>query len=122
MYKRKRKRTKRRQPSNGVRKIEAFLLKHNLSYTKEYRYKDCRDKLPLPFDFRISNPEALVEFQGIQHTKAVRRFGGRKALVKQKLHDEIKVAYCQSNNIPFLVISFEDEDKIEELLAEFFRI
>ena len=120
-YKKRRKRRPRKTQSEGARKIEEYLKAHNLSYKKEHRIKECRDKLPLPFDFVIFGPYALIEYNGIQHTKSVRRFGGKKALIKQQQHDLIKLEYCRANNIPFLVISHTEEN-IDELLDEFIRI
>lgn len=114
----KRKRRKR-GPSNGVKKIIQYLDAKNISYKKEFRFIDCRDKLPLPFDFAIFKDNKivnLIEYNGQQHYKSVRRFGGKKALKKQQIHDLIKQDYCALNNLKLIVISFEDEDKINDIL------
>ena len=107
--------------SNGVKRIKAFLSEHNLKFEQEFRFKECRSKLPLPFDFVIFDKDKLVaaiEYNGVQHYKGVRRFGGKKALTKQQQHDLIKSEFCRANKIPFLVVSYE-QDNIEELCEEF---
>ena len=108
--------------SKGVKRIIEFLKLNEFDFKTEYRIKECRDKLPLPFDFVIfkNNNILLIEFQGIQHYKKIRKFGGQKALTKQKIHDIIKVDYCLTHKIPLLIISYEDEN-IEELCYNFLK-
>ena len=119
---RKYKRTRKRKPrqSIGSKKIESYLIQHNLSYTKEHRIPDCKNIRPLPFDFAIQlSTLILIEFQGIQHFKSVRRWKGKKGLTKQQLRDAIKVEYCKLHDIPLLVISYLDQERIVEILDEF---
>lgn len=95
---------------------------NNCEFEQEYKFADCRDKLPLPFDFVVFKDGAIsaaIEYNGIQHYKGVRRFGGKKALTRQQQHDLIKFEFCRAKNIPFLVISYE-QDNIEDLCEEFF--
>ena len=115
-------RRKKRIVSNGVKRILAYLITKNIPYKQEFRIKECRDKLPLPFDFAIfkdKNLVLLIEYNGIQHFKSVRRFGGKKALNKQQSHDSIKTNFCIAHNIPLLIINY-DQDNIEELCEEKF--
>ena len=116
------KRKKKSRVSNGVKAITIYLETNNIRFKKEHRFKECRDKLPLPFDFAILKDKeivAVIEYNGVQHYKSVRRWKGKKGLIKQQLHDLIKIDYCKINKIPFLVISYEDEDKSPELLQVF---
>lgn len=112
---------KRRIVSNGVKRIKAFLLTQNFSFKEEHRIAECKNIRPLPFDFAIFYDKkliALIEFNGIQHYQKIRKFGGKKAFVKQQLHDSIKVDFCRANNIPLLVVPYDSEN-IEELCEEF---
>jgi hypothetical protein len=118
----RRKKRKGKIVSKGVKKIEAFLQNLNVHYTKEYRFSDCRDKLPLPFDFVIFKNDIFcgaIEYNGIQHYQKIRRFSGRKGFKKQQLHDLIKIDYCSQNKIPLLIISYLQEENIEELCKDF---
>ena len=121
---RKKRKRKGKIISNGVKRIASYLKQQDVEFQTEFRFKDCRDKLPLPFDYIIlkdNNIIGLIEYQGIQHYRSVRRFKGKKGLANQQLHDQIKFNYCMKNNLRLLVISYEQEDKIEEILEEFLK-
>jgi hypothetical protein len=110
--------------SNGVKRIIQYLESKKIDFKTELRFPDCRDKLPLPFDFAIFRGIeliGLIEYNGIQHYKPIRRFRGKKGLIKQQNHDMIKVAFCAKNTIPLLVISYEIEE-IEGKIQEFLDI
>lgn len=115
------KKRKRRIVSNGVKRIKAHLESLKISFKQEYKIPECKNIRPLPFDFAIFSDcvlVGLIEYNGIQHYEKIRRFGGKKALIKQQKHDLIKVEYCATHNIPFLVIHYQS-DNIEELCEEF---
>ena len=108
--------------SKGELKIREYLLNNEINFKREVRFDDCKDQLTLPFDFVIyENNEILgvVEFDGIQHFKPIKIFGGKKALTKTKHHDSLKTDYCLMKNIPLLRISYEEFDKIEEMISSF---
>jgi translation elongation factor EF-1alpha len=99
-----------------------------LKYKSEFKIPECKNIFPLPFDFAIINNKkilGLIEYQGIQHYRPIRR--SRKwsdeklqMVFNQILkHDLIKKIYCQTNNIPFLEISYAQKDNIKTLLEEF---
>ena len=104
--------------SNGENRIELWLSKNNISYISQYRFPDCVDKYPLPFDFYIVTGKC-IEFDGIQHFEPVERFGGQKALEYTQRHDRIKNEYCKVNNIPLLRIPYyaNVEEELEKFLA-----
>jgi hypothetical protein len=109
--------------SQGERMIEKTIT--NLIYLREYKIPECKNIKPLPFDFAIfdSNKtlKALIEFNGEQHYRPVRRFGGKKAFVNQTARDKIKIEYCSSNNIPLLIIKFDQKDSINEIIESFLK-
>lgn len=101
--------------ANSISKIEFFakewLDNNNISYISQYTYADCRDKLPLPFDFYIPHLNLLVEIDGEGHyypcyfnncsyESALKSY---KRIVK---HDKIKNIYCKNNSIPLLRIPY----------------
>ena len=51
-----------------------ILKRLNIPFKREYRLEDCRDKMPLPFDFALFNNEneliGLIENNGSQHYSA----------------------------------------------------
>jgi hypothetical protein len=109
--------------SQGEKMIELNLKK--ISYLREYKIPECKNIKPLPFDFAIfdsdKNLKALIEFNGEQHYRPVRRFGGKKAFIGQSERDRIKVDYCLRNNIPLLIIKFDQKDSIGEIVENFLK-
>lgn len=72
--------------------------------------------MPLPFDFYIPKNNILIEYDGEQHYKSVKMWGGDNAFEKRKLHDSIKTKYCLDNKIKLLRIPYWDFDNIDEIL------
>lgn len=108
--------------SFGEREIRKYLIKNRITFQSQYRFDDCRNKRPLPFDFAIMNKDkviGLIEFQGEQHYREVDFFGGKEGLVQRKKNDNIKKRYCKDNNIPLLIIKFDEV--IENKLNDFFK-
>jgi hypothetical protein len=90
-------------------------------------FNDCKDKKRLPFDFyfEIENQPIVIEYNGIQHYKPIDFFGGEEALILRQKHDKIKKEYCNDNNIKFIEISCEINNKklifdyLNNMLKEF---
>lgn len=99
-------------------KVEKILKEFNVNYKKEYRINECRNILPLPFDFAIFDNNkllGLIEVDGEQHyNPSTYGFGNVSEdeveirFKEQKIRDNIKTNYCVDNNIPFLRISYYD--------------
>ena len=86
----------------------------------QYRFNDCKNQKPLPFDFAIIKDDKvvqLVEYQGEQHYKVVDYFGGEKGFQKRIRNDKIKKNYCKKKNIPLLIIDYCDniQDKLNTM-------
>lgn len=99
--------------SIGVNCIRRFLEKHKLEYELEYRIQDCKNKLPLPFDFYIKSCNTLIEFHGEQHYRKASLYYSPQTQV----NDAIKKDYCEQNQIPLIVIYDYQIDQIEEILS-----
>lgn len=112
--------------SQGENKIELFLINNNIKFEKEKRFKDCRDKNPLPFDFYIPKYNLCIEFDGEQHFNPS-SFVSRNTSEKEKLenfkyiqkHDQTKNEYCKKNGITLL--RFNNLKTVEQELAEYFQ-
>lgn len=106
--------------STGEEAIMKFLEENKITYKPEYKFEDCKDKNPLPFDFAVLEDEkikCLIEFDGLQHFKPIEYFGGQETYEKQVLHDKIKEDYAKNNNIQLIRISeIEDIEKMLEFL------
>jgi len=102
--------------SRGEKQISKFLMDNNFEYIHQYRFKDCKYKKPLPFDFYIPKNIICIEFHGKQHYEPVEFFGGEKSFQKGAKLDKIKTDYCKNNNIPLLIIPYWDFDNIDTIL------
>ena len=103
--------------SHGEELIYKYLKKNHFLFKEQYRIDDCRNILPLPFDFALFNSSdkllGLVEFDGQQHFEPF-QFNGcdveTSVLNFEQCveRDSIKTDYCKKNHIPLLRITYED--------------
>ena len=93
--------------------IKNYLEEKNVSFIPQYYYDDCRDVMPLPFDFALflAAKCVLVEYDGKQHFEPIEFFGGAEGFELRKRHDEIKDKYCQDNNIQLIRIPYTMDDE-----------
>lgn len=104
--------------SNLENLVQIELESKKIIYEKEYKFKDCKYKRELPFDFYIKDINLCIEVDGEQHYKPV-KFGeisieeSEKRFKKQQKKDNIKNQYCKNNNIELLRIPYWDFNKEE---------
>lgn len=94
--------------SIGENKISKILEEKNIEFIREYKFSDCRNKYPLPFDFYLPDSNTIIEYNGIQHYEPIEFFGGQKSLDYRKKLDIIKSDYCEENNIKLVIIKYDD--------------
>lgn len=104
-----------RSQSNNERIVQYFLDKNNIEYIYNKRFKECKDKRTLPFDFYLPDYNICIEFDGIQHFKP--EFG-EKSFVSTVLHDGMKNNYCKWNNIKLIRIPYWEKDNVEIILTK----
>ena len=102
--------------SKGEIKILNFLDDNKIKYVTQYKFNDCRNKLPLPFDFYLPELNTCIEYDGILHFKSIDIFGGEEALRNVIINDSIKTQYCLDNNINLIRIAYTEFNKIEKKL------
>ena len=56
------------------------------------------------FAFTLNSQLFYCEYDGTQHHRSVKKWGGKDALRKQKIRDKWLVDYCKSSNINLIVI------------------
>lgn len=106
-----------------------ILQEHNISYIKQFKFDECKDKQRLPFDFAIfhnNELKMLVELNGEQHYRPYTFCGESKEKKIKNFEnrikkDKIKIDFCDKNNIPLLIISYKDFNKKWELFEEFIK-
>lgn len=89
--------------------IEMYLQERSILYKCEYRFEDCRNHFPLPFDFYIKNhcgKSYCIEFQGQHHYEAINGWGGIEKYKNILINDKIKKEYCKNNNIVLICLPY----------------
>ena len=104
--------------SKGEKEIRTILNSLNIEYIPQYKFDDCKFKYVLPFDFYLPQYNVLIEFDGVQHFKIIKHFGGFDRFVDRIIRDTIKNEYCKENDIKLIRISYKEIDKIEEILIK----
>lgn len=111
------------KPSKGEERIYNCLQSHSISFKTQYKFEDCKNVRPLPFDFAVFNGDdivCLIEFDGRQHFEPVEHFGGLEAFNVRAKNDQIKNEYCKLNNLKLIRISYLDFKLINQILQKEF--
>lgn len=96
--------------SAGERLIKGILEDNNIKFVPQKRFNDCKNVLPLPFDFYLPDYNTLIEFDGIQHFKPIEYFGGEEEFKRRQNNDAIKNKYCKDNKINLIRLPYTLSD------------
>lgn len=96
--------------SRGERHIALFLDSNKIKYKREKRFKKCRYKSYLNFDFYIPRLKTCIEYDGKQHFVLCEYFGGQKEFNRIQKSDTIKTNFCQTNGIKLIRIPYNKKD------------
>ncbi len=99
--------------SRGEKEIANLLKENNIKFKREYKFKDCKNKKQLPFDFYLEESNTCIEFDGIQHFEPIDFFGGIKAFKQVQINDNIKTQYCLNNNIKLIRFKYNEKINIK---------
>lgn len=106
--------------SKAEEEVEKLLLGLNVFYKKQYRFDDCRNINPLPFDFCVLNEEGriicLIELDGSQHFI---QYKNRSELEYVKNNDRIKNKYCKNKNLKLLRIPYTEFNIKENIIMSY---
>lgn len=83
---------------------------------REYNLKIKLDKRALRLDIYIPSKKIGIEYQGRQHFKPIKWFGGEKSFLKQRENDIMKRDYCKKNNIKLLYFTYNKTDAKNEYI------
>jgi len=103
--------------SRGELIIEKILYDLDINYVRQKKFEDCTNKLTggscrkLPFDFYLTNKKICIEYDGVQHYKPVKIFGGDKSFLRVKKNDKLKNIYCEQKGIKLIRIPYTMNDK-----------
>jgi len=94
-------------------KIHGVFEQEPANHVRGQGCPDCLDKKVLPFDFYLIEYNICIEYDGLQHFRAIEYFGGEKTLKITKKHDNIKNEYCLENGIKLYRIRYNQDIKKE---------
>jgi very-short-patch-repair endonuclease len=103
--------------SFGEKKIVEYLLLNNICFQRQVSFNALKgDKNLLKFDFYLPEHKLLIEYDGIQHYKAIDYFGGKNNFSKQREYDKKKINFVVDNNYKLLKLSYNTFSYLEEAL------
>lgn len=101
--------------SKGERSIRNFLLRKSIMFEPQKKFKECKNKKQLPFDFYLPKQNILIEFDGQQH------FGKSKGMKFNyeyiKLTDSIKNKFAKEFGFNLIRIPYTKINNIESILT-----
>ena len=99
---------------HGEKIIGIILNKMNIEYIFQYRVR-IDDSFHY-FDFYLPKYKTIISFNGMQHYKPVKFFGGCKGFKLLQERDKIKNQYCVDNLIKHIIIRYEQMNEVENIL------
>lgn len=108
----------------GENRIELFLIENNIVFETQKTYMGLLgvNNGLLSYDFYLPKYNLLIEYQGEQHEKPVKHFGGEDKFKIQKEHDLRKREYAKFHGIDLLEIWHWDFDDIENILSDYLNL
>lgn len=104
--------------SIGEKLVETYLEANNITFEKQKTFEDLKLINKLSYDFYLPEYNLLIEYQGEQHVKPIKHFGGEKQFKLQKEIDSIKSSYAKNNGYELLEIFYTTKNykSIEKIL------
>jgi len=106
--------------SKGELSIQSILESLSIKYEREKRFKSCKNKFSLPFDFFLPDLNILIEYDGEHHFRPV-TFGGNKAQAQEnfKLRQKTdKIKTCWAKSSPYTLHRIKHDQDIEKKMKE----
>ncbi len=99
--------------SKGEKFIADFLTTNGILFIREYKIRPHNYR----FDFYLPNLDIFIEFNGSQHYRPVKFFGGEEAFKNVMKNDAIKKDLVKSKGSILIVLTYQDfDDSFEETI------
>ena len=108
--------------STGEVFISEWLNQNKIFFDVQKSFPDCKNILPLRYDFYLYDKNILIEYDGEPHFKEVDYLGGKIGFELRKTNDKIKTEYAIKNNINLLRISYKEKKNLNEILKNNIKI
>lgn len=111
--------------SKGEERIAKYLTKNKIDFIRQFHILPdnlfCTTNVII-VDFYLPKNKAIIEFNGEQHYKPIKHFGGTKKFQKQQGRDFSLKLYCEHNNIGLIEIPYTSFNDIESILKQKLKI
>jgi len=109
--------------SKGERAVRMYLIKKDIPFKAEMIFDTLLSGkgYHLRFDFYLHGRRVVIEFDGIQHEKPIKRFKGELGLIGRMQSDEIKYQWCVEEKESLLRIRHFQLKKVDEILDAFLK-
>ena len=109
--------------SKGESRISKWLDNNNITYKQQYKFKDCKNKKALPFDFYMEDFNIAIEYDGEFHYDNTRasKLQSKCKLKLVKKRDTIKNEYCRKMGIKLYRIPYFEFNNIDKILEHIFN-
>lgn len=102
--------------SIGEKRIRNFLKLHNIDFSEQVSFENLKDKGKLYYDFYLPDYRLFIEYNGIQHRKPIKFFGGEVALVNNRKRDRLKIDFAVKNKYRLMILPDTINKYLEEAL------
>ena len=96
--------------SHGENSIRIILKSHEINFKEQKKFDDLVHKSYLKCDFYLPDYNTVIEYNGRQHYKPIKFFGGVKGLEQTQLRDIIKYDFLKENSINLIIVKHDIED------------
>ena len=109
--------------SIGEKIVKNFLTNKKVDFERNKRFKECRRKRTLSFDFYLPKFNVLIEYDGRQHfapffNERISPKNAKKILELQKESDKIKTEFARSRGITLVRIKYTSLKSIKKIVEE----
>lgn len=104
--------------SKGEDFIKLHLEEMEIKYIRQHSFDTCKFINKLSFDFYLPEYNTCIEFDGQQHFRPVKWFGGKEGYELNIKRDECKNKWCIENNVILIRIKYNEIEKIPIILKE----
>ena len=102
--------------SKGEEYIKMYLEENKIKYIQQHGFDTCKYINKLNFDFYLPEYNLCIEFDGIQHFKPIKQFGGEIEYINCIKRDECKNEWCLENKIKLIRIKYDQISNISKIL------
>jgi len=102
--------------SRGELIVKNYLTEKNINFIQSKSFDGCKNINRLFFDFYLIDHNILIEYDGEQHYKPIKYYGGIIKFENQQKIDKIKTDFAAKNDIKLIRIPYMKINNIKEIL------